>query len=164
MTIVPVANDVDAPVMDIAAVGDATAEAEAPPTETAVDHAKPVGIFLHELLGLPASCRTVELKHACYGGTAGLMLAASWLRSGAACGRKALVVATDIARYDVGSEIRRLGAFTVFCVRGSEDAEAACPALAPPSQVEVLPGDHHFDGDYARIAGLIASPPATAAR
>ena len=33
-------------------------------TETAVDHAKPVGIFLHELLGLPASCRTVELKHA----------------------------------------------------------------------------------------------------
>jgi len=72
-------------------------------TETAVDHAKPVGIFLHELLGLPASCRTVELKHACYGGTAGLVLAASWLRSGEAGGRKALVVATDIARYEVGS-------------------------------------------------------------
>jgi glycosyltransferase involved in cell wall biosynthesis len=38
MTIVPVANDVDAPVMDVAAVDDATAVAEAPPTETAVDH------------------------------------------------------------------------------------------------------------------------------
>ncbi len=72
-------------------------------TETAVDHAKPVGIFIHELLGLPSSCRTVELKHACYGGTAGLMLALAWLRSGAARGRKALVVATDIARYDLGS-------------------------------------------------------------
>jgi hydroxymethylglutaryl-CoA synthase len=72
-------------------------------TETAVDHAKPVGIFIHELLGLPSSCRTVELKHACYGGTAGLMLAAAWLGSGAARGRKALVVATDIARYDLGS-------------------------------------------------------------
>jgi len=72
-------------------------------TETAVDHAKPVGIFIHELLGLPSSCRTVELKHACYGGTAGLMLAVAWLRSGAARGRKALVVATDIARYDLGS-------------------------------------------------------------
>jgi hydroxymethylglutaryl-CoA synthase len=72
-------------------------------TETAVDHAKPVGIFLHELLGLGPSCRTVELKHACYGGTAGVVLAAAWLRSGAARGRKALVVATDIARYAVGS-------------------------------------------------------------
>lgn len=72
-------------------------------TETAVDHAKPAGIFLHELLDLPASCRTVELKHACYGGTAGVMLAADWLRSGSARGRKALVVASDIARYDPGS-------------------------------------------------------------
>jgi hydroxymethylglutaryl-CoA synthase len=72
-------------------------------TETAVDHAKPASIFLHELLGLPASCRTFELKHACYGGTAGVMVAADWLRSGAARGRKALVVATDIARYGPGS-------------------------------------------------------------
>ena len=72
-------------------------------TETAVDHAKPIGIFLHDLLGLGPSCRTFEVKHACYGGTAGVMLAADWIRSGAARGRKALVVATDIARYDVGS-------------------------------------------------------------
>jgi hydroxymethylglutaryl-CoA synthase len=72
-------------------------------TETAVDHAKPASIFLHELLGLPASCRTFEIKHACYGGTAGVMLAADWVRGGAARGRKALVVATDIARYDLGS-------------------------------------------------------------
>lgn len=72
-------------------------------TETAVDHAKPASVFLHDLLGLPSSCRTFEIKHACYGGTAGVMLAADWVRSGAARGRKALVVATDIARYDVGS-------------------------------------------------------------
>jgi hydroxymethylglutaryl-CoA synthase len=72
-------------------------------TETAVDHAKAASIFLHELLGLPSSCRTFEIKHACYGGTAGVMLAADWVRSGAARGRKALVVATDIARYDLGS-------------------------------------------------------------
>ncbi len=72
-------------------------------TETAIDHAKPVGIFLHDLLGLPASCRTFEVKHACYGATAGIMLAADWVRSGAARGRKALVVASDVARYDLGS-------------------------------------------------------------
>ena len=56
-------------------------------TETAVDHAKPASIFLHELLGLPASCRTFDIKHACYGGTAGVMLAADWIRGGAARGR-----------------------------------------------------------------------------
>lgn len=72
-------------------------------TETAVDHAKPVSIFVHELLGLPKNCRTFELKHACYSGTAGVMIAADWLRSPASRGRKALVIAADIARYDVGS-------------------------------------------------------------
>jgi hydroxymethylglutaryl-CoA synthase len=72
-------------------------------TETAVDHAKPVSIFLHELLELPSNCRTFELKHACYSGTAGVMIASDWIRSGAARGRKALVVATDIARYDLNS-------------------------------------------------------------
>jgi len=72
-------------------------------TETAVDHAKPASIFLHELLGLPPNCRTFELKHACYSGTAGVMMAADWIHSGAARGRKALVVATDIARYQMGS-------------------------------------------------------------
>lgn len=72
-------------------------------TETAVDHAKPASIFVHELLGLPSSCRTFEVKHACYGGTAGVLLAADWVRSPASRGRKALVLASDIARYDVGS-------------------------------------------------------------
>src|SRR6185369_5932770 len=36
-------------------------------------------------------------------GTAGLMMAVDWVRSGAARGRKALVVSTDIARYDLNS-------------------------------------------------------------
>lgn len=72
-------------------------------TETAVDHAKPVGIFLHDLLGLPSGCRVLELKHACYAGTAGIMLATSWIRSGQARGRKALVISSDIARYDIES-------------------------------------------------------------
>src|SRR5262249_36191269 len=36
-------------------------------------------------------------------GTAGVMLAASWVGAAAARGRKALVVATDIARYALGS-------------------------------------------------------------
>jgi hydroxymethylglutaryl-CoA synthase len=90
-------------------------------TETAVDHAKPASIFVHELLGLSSRCRTFELKHACYGGTAGLMMAVDWVRSGAARGRKALVVATDIARYDLGSSAEfTQGAGAAALVIGSD--------------------------------------------
>ena len=72
-------------------------------TETAVDHAKPVSIFVHDLLGISRHCRTYELKHACYAGTAALMTAADWVRAGGSRPRRALVIATDIARYDLGS-------------------------------------------------------------
>ncbi len=72
-------------------------------TETAVDHSKPVAAFLHGLLGLPSACRVFETKHACFGGTAGLMNALDWIASGSARGRAALVVCSDIARYPLGS-------------------------------------------------------------
>lgn len=72
-------------------------------TETAVDHSKPVASYVHGLLGLPPSCRVIETKHACFGGTASLLAATEWIASGAARGRSALVICTDIARYEVGS-------------------------------------------------------------
>jgi hydroxymethylglutaryl-CoA synthase len=72
-------------------------------TETAVDHSKPVSSFLQGLLGLSQHCRIYETKHACYGGTAGVMTALDWIRAGSNRGRKALVVCSDIARYPLGS-------------------------------------------------------------
>lgn len=72
-------------------------------TETAVDHSKPIASYLHGLLGLPRSCRVFETKHACFGGTAGLLNAVDWIAAGSARGRAALIVCTDIARYTVGS-------------------------------------------------------------
>jgi hydroxymethylglutaryl-CoA synthase len=72
-------------------------------TETGVDHSKPVGIFVHELVGVGPRCRVYEVKHACYGGTAALMAAADWVRANRAQARRALVVAADIARYAIGS-------------------------------------------------------------
>ena len=68
-------------------------------TETAVDHSKPVASFVQGLLGIGRRCRVFETKHACYGGTAAMMMALEWLRSGSANGKKALVVCSDIARY-----------------------------------------------------------------
>ncbi|MDB4970851.1 MAG: Hydroxymethylglutaryl-CoA synthase [Myxococcales bacterium] len=72
-------------------------------TETAVDHSKPVAAYLHRLLGLPQECRVFEAKHACFGGTAGLLSALDWIAAGSARGRKALIICTDIARYGLST-------------------------------------------------------------
>jgi hydroxymethylglutaryl-CoA synthase len=72
-------------------------------TETAVDHSKPIAAYLHRLAGLPSRCRVYEAKHACFGGTAGLLTALDWIASGSARGRSALVVCSDIARYGLES-------------------------------------------------------------
>jgi hydroxymethylglutaryl-CoA synthase len=68
-------------------------------TETGVDHSKPVATYVHEHLGLASNCRSFETKHACLGGSAGLTAAMDWIAAGRARGRKALVIAADIARY-----------------------------------------------------------------
>ncbi len=70
-------------------------------TESGVDQSKSAGIFVHGLLGLSSRCRAVELKQACYSGTAALQMAAAMIQRGAA--RKALVIAADVARYELKS-------------------------------------------------------------
>lgn len=70
-------------------------------TESGVDQSKAAAMFVHSLLKLPRRCRGIELKEACYAGTAGLQLAASWVATHP--GKKALVLCSDIARYDLKS-------------------------------------------------------------
>jgi 3-hydroxy-3-methylglutaryl CoA synthase len=67
-------------------------------TETGLDFGKPISTYVHRHLGLPSRCRNLEVKHACYGGTASLQLALSWLRAQPDPTRRALVVMTDMAR------------------------------------------------------------------
>jgi hydroxymethylglutaryl-CoA synthase len=67
-------------------------------TESSVDFGKPVSTWIHRFCGLPANCRSFELKHACYGGTGALKMAALWVASGVRPGKKALVVSTDFTR------------------------------------------------------------------
>lgn len=71
-------------------------------SETGVDAAKPIAAYVHGFIGLHSMCRTFDTKHACYSATAALTLAREWC-AGSGRGRKALVVATDIAQYDRGS-------------------------------------------------------------
>ncbi|WP_437786866.1 hydroxymethylglutaryl-CoA synthase family protein [Sorangium sp. So ce1097] len=67
-------------------------------TESAVDMGKPVSTWVHRFCELSPNCRNFEVKHACYGGTAALKTAASFIASGARPGKKALVISADLSR------------------------------------------------------------------
>jgi hydroxymethylglutaryl-CoA synthase len=72
-------------------------------TESGVDQEKPMSTWVQRYLDLPATCRNVELKHACYSGTAGVQLAAAYLASpSAGRGAKALVITSDQSRMHLG--------------------------------------------------------------
>jgi len=77
-------------------------------TETAVDHAKPVASYVQGMLnaagyGLGNSMTTFEVKHACAAGTAALLSTASMLSLAGTAEEKALVISSDIARYEAPS-------------------------------------------------------------
>jgi hydroxymethylglutaryl-CoA synthase len=72
-------------------------------TETGVDSSKPISAYVHGVAGLPDTCRVFDVQHACYGATAGLQMACGWAASPASEGRKAVVIASDVARYTPGS-------------------------------------------------------------
>lgn len=71
-------------------------------TESAKDMSRPLSAWVAEKLGLSGSVRSYEVKHACYGGTLALRQALEWKWSGAAAGRAALVIASDVALYSLG--------------------------------------------------------------
>jgi hydroxymethylglutaryl-CoA synthase len=67
-------------------------------SESEVDGSKPISTWVHRFCELPENCRSFDLKHACYGGTGALKMAASWVASGARPGKKALVVSSDFSQ------------------------------------------------------------------
>jgi hydroxymethylglutaryl-CoA synthase len=106
-------------------------------TETGVDHSKPVAVYVHDLLGLPERCRTFETKHACYGAMAGLTSAVDWIAAGRARGRKALIIASDIARYGIGTV-------------GEPTQGAGAVAMVVSATPRLLALDTDIAGDYTR--------------
>ena len=67
-------------------------------SESGLDFGKSLSTYIHDCLGLSRNCRLFEVKQACYGGTAALQMASSYVASQVSPGAKALVVATDVAR------------------------------------------------------------------
>lgn len=74
-------------------------------TESAVDFGKPVSNWVHRFCNLKPNCRSFEVKHACYGGTGALKMAASWVASRVRPGKKALVINTDLSRIHLNDKI-----------------------------------------------------------
>ncbi|MGC0142571.1 hydroxymethylglutaryl-CoA synthase [Pseudactinotalea sp. Z1732] len=100
-------------------------------TETGIDQSKSAGVYAHRLLGLPPNVRVVELKQACYSATAAMQFAAALVARNPA--EKVLVIASDIARYELGSTAEPTqgagaAAFTV-------SADPALLALEPAAGV-----------------------------
>lgn len=67
-------------------------------TESGVDFGKSISTYVQHYLDLPRQCRLFEVKQACYGGTAALMMAANTISASVDPHLKALVIATDEAR------------------------------------------------------------------
>lgn len=71
-------------------------------TESGVDQSKSAATYIHGLLDLPETCRAIEIKQACYGATAALQFGLALIARDPS--QKILVLASDIARYGLGSE------------------------------------------------------------
>ncbi|MDC7683737.1 hydroxymethylglutaryl-CoA synthase [Asticcacaulis sp. BYS171W] len=67
-------------------------------SESAPDQEKALSTWVQRHSGLPDDCRNLEVKHACYGGSGALRLAAGWLMAEAAPDEMAVVICTDISR------------------------------------------------------------------
>lgn len=74
-------------------------------TESAVDQSKSASLFVKEALNLPNTIRTFEIKEACFGATAGLMIARDYVRTHP--NHTAMVIGSDIAKYglNTGGEV-----------------------------------------------------------
>lgn len=105
-------------------------------TESGVDGSKPIAAWVHRAAGLSNGCRVFDVQHACYGGTAALRIAVDRILSGGCSGRKALVIAVDVARYDVGSP-------------GEPTQGAAAVAMLVGDQPGVLRFEDHAEAVHA---------------
>lgn len=77
-------------------------------TETSLDHSKPVSAYVQGMLqkaglGLPDSLSSFQVQHACAGASMSLLSVSGLVRSGGKHEDTGIVLASDIARYDLES-------------------------------------------------------------
>lgn len=70
-------------------------------TESGIDNSKSGAVYVHHLLGLNPNARSIEVKQACYGATAGIQMAKGHVALNP--DSRVLVLASDIARYGLNT-------------------------------------------------------------
>ena len=114
-------------------------------TESSPDQEKPISSWIHHFLGLRSDCRNFEVKHACYGATGALQIAAGWLMSAVDPGAKALIINADHALMHLeGPQEPVLGAAGV--------------ALLVSNQPRIVEFDAGWNGVYAHEVADIFRP------
>ncbi|WEV64359.1 hydroxymethylglutaryl-CoA synthase [Bifidobacterium sp. ESL0732] len=117
-------------------------------TESGIDQSKAAALFVQDLLRLSANLRAIEIKEACYGATAGIQLACDYVRSHP--GRKALVIASDIARYGLatpGEVTQGAGSVAMLVTRNPEIL-----AIEPESFYESRSTGDFWRPNYSTVA------------
>ncbi|HJE86240.1 hydroxymethylglutaryl-CoA synthase [Levilactobacillus brevis] len=99
-------------------------------TESGIDNSKATAVYLAHLLELPSQARAIELKQACYGATAGLQLAADYVRVHPTA--KVLVIGADVARYGLrtAGEVTQGGGAVAVLVTANPQILALEPVSA----------------------------------
>lgn len=113
-------------------------------TESSHDFSKSAAVVIHDLLKIQPFARCYEVKQACYGGTAALQQAKDYLQTHP--GRKALVIASDIAKYGLDT-----------AGEPTQGAGAVAMLVAEDPQILALNDDNRFYSkdiyDFWRPAG-----------
>ncbi|MFC5800203.1 hydroxymethylglutaryl-CoA synthase family protein [Streptomyces formicae] len=89
-------------------------------TESGLDLSKAVSTWVHQLLGLPRTCRLFEVKQACYAGVAALQAAVAQIAVACRQDAKALVIGVDVprlGRYTSAEPSQGAGAVAVLVSR-----------------------------------------------
>jgi len=86
-------------------------------TESGLDYCKSNSSYICKYLNLKPQVRNFEIKNACYAATCAVQMAISWIKSGVAPGKKALIISSDI-NYDhegrSGEEVPAIGAVAMI--------------------------------------------------
>lgn len=70
-------------------------------TESGIDSSKAAAVYVHDLLGIQSRARSIEIKQACYGATAGIQLAKGHIALHPES--RVLVLGSDISRYGLNT-------------------------------------------------------------
>ncbi|MER5339330.1 hydroxymethylglutaryl-CoA synthase [Streptomyces mirabilis] len=129
-------------------------------TESGIDLSKATATWVHQLLGLPRTCRLFEVKQACYAGVAALQLATAQIATASREDARALVIGCDVPRLIRGTTAEpSQGAGAVAVLVGPQPtlatAELGAAGYCSFDVTDVrrpTPSDHIWDPDLSLMS------------